>query len=198
LKAENTKGILRLSGAFAISAVMLTLAQPPIGWWVLAWVAYVPFIIACTQKTFTAENAETAEKIKKKVPDTFFIYVVAYVVGAGYWLGNLYWLSYVTVAGWIAFCFYTALLWPILVIGLRWCGRKKVPLILAAPILIVGIENTQGMFLGGFYWAHLSHSQYANTMLIQIADIFGAAGVSFLVAMVNGAVSQLILTVKNL
>ena len=65
------------------------------------------------------------------------------------------------------------------------------PLILAAPILIVGIENTQGLFLGGFYWNHLSHSQYANTAITQIADIFGAAGVSFLVAMVNGAIAEL-------
>jgi apolipoprotein N-acyltransferase len=196
-----------LSGAFAATAVMLTLAQPPIGWWALAWVAYVPFIIACTQRTFTAENpsslryeGQAAEKNKKfvAVPATAKQLLVAYIVGACFWLGNLYWLSYVTVAGWIAFCFYTALLWPVLVIGLRWCIRKKVPLVVAAPILIVGIENTQGLFLGGFYWDHLSHSQYTNTMLTQIADIFGAAGVSFLVATVNGAVSQLILTVKNL
>ena len=160
---------------------MLTLAQPPIGWWPLAWAAYVPFIIA-------------------GVGDykLFKVCLIAYIVSVIYWLGNLYWLSYVTVAGWIAFCFYTALLWPILVIGLRWCGRKKVPLILAAPILIVGIENAQGLFLGGFYWAHLSHSQYANTLITQIADIFGAAGVSFLVAMVNGAIAELFIVRRRL
>jgi apolipoprotein N-acyltransferase len=66
-----------------------------------------------------------------------------------------------------------------------------VPLVVAAPILIVGIENAQGLFLGGFYWNHLSHSQYANIEITQIADIFGAAGVSFLVAMVNGAIAEL-------
>ncbi|MGA2093513.1 MAG: apolipoprotein N-acyltransferase, partial [Sedimentisphaerales bacterium] len=171
---EKTKGILRLSGAFVMTAVMLTLAQPPIGWWQLAWVAYVPFIIACSQKYKPAR-----------------LCFVAYIVSAVYWLGNLYWLSYVTVGGWIAFCLYTALLWPILAITLRWCSRKSVPLVVAAPLLIVGIENAQGLFLGGFYWGHLSHSQYVNTTLTQIADIFGAAGVSFLVAMVNGAIAEL-------
>jgi apolipoprotein N-acyltransferase len=107
-------------------------------------------------------------------------------------------MSFVTVGGWIAFCLYTALLWPILAISLRWCRAKRIPLIAAAPILIVGIEQSQGLLLGGFYWHHLAHSQYANTALIQIADIFGAGGVSFLAAMVNGAIAQLIITAKNL
>jgi len=51
----------------------------------------------------------------------------------------------------------------------------------------------QGLFLGGFFWRFLAHSQYANITLIQISDIFGAAGVSFLIAMVNGLVAELII-----
>jgi apolipoprotein N-acyltransferase len=158
--------------AFIASAVMLTLAQAPTCWWLLAWVAYVPFIVACLPKSFTAENAETAEKNKKskKKDSNHFLYIAAYVVGAGFWFGNLYWMSFVTVSGWIAFCLYTAILWPILVMGLRWCINKKIPLIVAVPILVVGLEQSQGLFLGGFYWHHLAHSQYANTALIQIAD----------------------------
>jgi apolipoprotein N-acyltransferase len=57
----------------------------------------------------------------------------------------------------------------------------------------VGIEQMQGFFLGGFYWNYLAHSQFTNTALIQIADIFGAAGVSFVVAMVNGLVAEMLL-----
>jgi apolipoprotein N-acyltransferase len=195
LSIQNTKGILRLLTVFAATAVMLTLAQQPIGWWPLAWVAYVPFILACLPKTFTAENAESAEKkneIKKKVPDTFF-YLIAYIAGFIYWLGNIYWMSFVTVVGWIAFCLYTALLWPVLALSLRWCRTKRIPLFIAVPVLIVGIEQMQGLFLGGFYWNYLAHSQFTNTTLIQIADIFGAAGVSFVVAMVNGLVAEMLL-----
>jgi apolipoprotein N-acyltransferase len=62
----------------------------------------------------------------------------------------------------------------------------------------VGIEQMQGLFLGGFYWNHLAHSQLTNTTLIQIADIFGAAGVSFVVAMVNGLLAEIIISAKNL
>ena len=176
MSIQNTKGILRLLTAFAATAVMLTLAQQPIGWWPLAWVAYVPFVLVCFFET-----------------KPFKLYLTAFAVSTCYWLGNIYWMSFVTVVGWIAFCLYTALLWPILVLSLRWCRTKRIPLFIAVPVLIVGIEQMQGLFLGGFYWNHLAHSQYANTTLIQIADIFGAAGVSFVVAMVNGLVAEMLL-----
>jgi len=92
---------------------------------------------------------------------------------------------------------YTALLWPVLVLGLRYCRLKKVPLFLAAAVLIVGVERMQGLFLGGFFWRFLAHSQYENITLIQIADIFGAGGVSFLIAMVNGLVAELIIAARQ-
>jgi len=106
-------------------------------------------------------------------------------------------MSYVTISGWIAFCAYTALLWPMLALSIRFCRLKKIPLVLAVPVLVVGAEQAQGLFLGGFYWNYLAHSQYTNIALIQIADIFGAAGVSFLVAMVNGLLAELIIAANQ-
>jgi len=63
-------------------------------------------------------------------------------------------------------------------------------------VLFVGAERLQGFFLGGFFWRFLAHSQYANITLIQIADIFGAAGVSFLIAMINGLLAELIIAAR--
>ncbi len=162
--------------AFVATAVMLTVIQPPFGIAWLAWVAWVPFVLVCSP----------AVKFRR-------LALIAYFISLCYWLGNLYWIAPVTIIGWVAFCLYTALLWPMLAFGLRYCRLKKIPLVLAVPVLIVGAEWLQGLFLGGFLWRHLSHSQYANITLIQIADIFGAAGVSFLIAMVNGLVAELIL-----
>jgi apolipoprotein N-acyltransferase len=161
---------------FVASAVMLTVIQPPIGWAFLAWVSWVPFILACSPQAKPRQLA-----------------IWAYVISLCYWLGNLYWVCPVTIVGWAAFCLYTAILWPILALCLRYCRTKKFPLFLAAPILIVGIERMQGLFLGGFFWRFLAHSQYQNIALIQIADIFGAGGVSFLIAMFNGLLAELIL-----
>jgi apolipoprotein N-acyltransferase len=177
---NNTQKNLWTCLAFAASAVMLTVIQPPFGIWQLAWVALVPFIIVCSPQA----------NLKWLIP-------VSYAISLCYWLGNLYWIGPVTWAGWLTFCFYTALLWPMLAICVRFCRRKNIPLFWAVPILVVGAERLQGLFLGGFYWRHLSHSQYENTTLIQIADIFGAAGVSFLVAMVNGLIAELIIAARG-
>jgi apolipoprotein N-acyltransferase len=165
---------------FIGTAVMLTVIQAPIGLAPLAWVSFVPFIIACSPKARPRQ-----------------LFLFGYVISLCYWLGNLYWVAPVTIVGWLLFCLYTALLWPVLALCLRYCRTKKVPLFLAVAVLIVGIERMQGFFLGGFFWRFLSHSQYRNVTLIQIADIFGAGGVSFLIAMVNGLLAELIVTVRQ-
>ena len=161
---------------FAGSAVLLTVIQPPISWSILAYIAVVPFVLVCTPQA---------------KPKTLFF--SAYIISLIYWLANLYWIAPVTIAGWLAFCIYTALLWPILALALRTCRKGGIPLFLAVPILFVGAERLQGFFLGGFFWRFLAHSQYQNTTLIQIADIFGAAGVSFIIAMLSGLIADLII-----
>jgi len=173
------KNILLFGLAFVASAVMLTVIHAPVSWAPLAWVSLVPFILACSLCP------------RRTKPKTLAL--AAYIVSLCYWLGNLYWIVPVTIVGWIAFCLYTALLWPILALCLRYCRIKKIPLFLTVPILTVGAERLQGVFLGGFFWRFLAHSQYQNITLIQIADIFGAGGVSFLIAMVNGLLAELII-----
>ena len=158
---------------------MLTVIQAPISFSPLAWVALVPFILACSPSAKPKRLA-----------------VAAYLISLCYWLGNLYWIAPITVAGWAAFCLYTAVHWPILALCLRYCRIKKIPLFLAAGVLFVGAERLQGLFLGGFFWRLLAHSQYRNITLIQIADIFGAAGLSFLIAMVNGLLAELIIAAR--
>ena len=161
---------------FVVSAAMLTVIQPPIGWAFLAWLSWVPFILVCSPQANPRQLA-----------------IWGYIISLFYWLGNLYWVFPVTIAGHLAFCLYTAFLWPILALCIRYCRIKKIPLFIAVPVLIVGIERMQGLFLGGFFWRFLAHSQYQNIELIQIADIFGAGGVSFLIAMFNGLLAELIL-----
>ena len=179
MKNTGMKKNLLYASPFVGSAVMLTVIQAPISWSLLAWVSFVPFILACSPDAKPRRLA-----------------LVSYVISFCYWLGNLYWLIPVTIVGWIVFCLYTAALWPILALCLRYCRIKKIPLFLASAVLVVGIERMQGFFLGGFFWRFLAHSQYQNITLIQIADIFGADGVSFLIAMVNGLIAELILDAR--
>jgi apolipoprotein N-acyltransferase len=172
------KNVIFIS-CFVLSAILLTVIQPPFGMGFLAWVALVPFVIGCL--------------INDKIWPTI---LTAYLVSLVYWLGNLYWLEPITVPGWFLFCIYIAVYWPILAICLRYCSQRKIPLWFALPILLVGAEAFQGLCFRGFGWRYLAHSQYENITIIQIADIFGAAGVSFLVAMVNGLIADVIISHK--
>jgi apolipoprotein N-acyltransferase len=180
LKIAGTKEFLQLCWPLAASALLLTVIQPTISLSVLAWVALVPFVLVCSP----------AAKPKT-------LALAAYLVSLIYWLGNLYWIFGVTIAGWAAYCIYQALLWPILALCLRYCRKNNVPLLICVPVLVVGAERLQGIFLGGFFWRFLAHSQYQNVALIQIADIFGAAGVSFLIAMVNALFADLIIAARQ-
>ena len=170
------KKFLLLALPFGVSALLLSVIQAPVDWSFFAWVAMAPFVLAC------------APRVRARS-----LFLAAYGVAFFYWLVNLYWLAPITVLGWIAMCFYIGLLWPLLALTIRFCRRRNVPLFVALPILIVGVERLQGFPLGGFYWRLLGHSQYSHITLIQIADIFGAGGVSFLVAMVNGLLADLVL-----
>jgi apolipoprotein N-acyltransferase len=172
--------LLKLVITLAVTALMLTLIQPPIGWSFLAWVSFVPFILACSPEA---------------KPKTLAL--VAYIVSLVYWLGNLYWVFPITKIGWFALCVYIAIPWPLLALCLRYCRTKRIPLFLCSAVLVVGAERLQGAFLGGFFWRFLGHSQYHNITLIQIADIFGTAGVSLLVALVNGLVAELIIAWRH-
>jgi len=176
-KPLNSKfQILYAAIPFVATAAMLSVIQPPVEISALAWVAMVPLILAASPDANPRR-----------------LFIISYIACLGYWMVSLHWLVPVTIAGWLVFCFYTAFLWPVLVLCLRWCRRKRLPLFIAAAILIVGVERMQGIFLGGFFWRFLGHSQYRNITIIQIADIFGAGGVSFLIAMVNGLIAELIL-----
>lgn len=161
-----------------LSVFCLTVIQPPCHWYGLAWIAWVPFILACA----TARSFKT-------------LMVTSLVFSAAYWLINLHWIGPITPPGWIALGLYLALGWPITALILRFCVQRKIALWVACPIVLVGAEALQGIPVGPFYWRFLAHSQYQQLTLIQIADIVGASGVSFLIAMVNGVAAQGLLSV---
>ena len=57
--------------------------------------------------------------------------------------------------------------------------------ILFAPLLWVALEYLRSFLLTGFPWANLGYSQYLNLPFIQMADITGPYGPSFVILLVN-------------
>lgn len=176
MKKFDLKNISVVFIWYALSAVCLTFIQVPWRGHVLAWVALVPFVIVSLSDVAT-----------------WRLVWVSYLVSACYWLGNLYWIGYVTVPAYVILGLYLGLYWPLMVFGLRFLRRKRVPLVLAVVMVVGGAEAWQGILITGFSWRLLAHSQYANLPLIQICDIFGAMAVTIVIAAVNGLIAQIII-----
>lgn len=169
-------------GALGLSvstAVLLWAAFMPLDWGPLGWVCLVPLI----------------QLIRLKRP-TRWMYRMVYLGGLLFSLATLQWMRLGDLwmyPAWIAMAVYVAFYFPLFV-GLSRTAvhRLRIPLTLAVPVVWVGLEFVRAHFLSGFAWYFLGHTQHGWTMLIQISDVFGAYGVSFLVALGNAVVSGMI------
>jgi apolipoprotein N-acyltransferase len=160
----------------AVSGGLLALSFPNPGLSPLAWVALVPL--------FAATSAQRGA------------FKLGFTAGITAYAGILYWLNIVMVrygrVNWaVSVSLYLLLagylaLYPAVILWLSRRGEEKgIPLICSFPVLWVAGELIRSWLLTGFPWADLGYSQYRTLPLIQIADITGVYGVSFLVAFAN-------------
>jgi apolipoprotein N-acyltransferase len=68
---------------------------------------------------------------------------------------------------------------------------------ISAPILWTALELARTYIFSGFPWALLGYTQYSVLPVIQIADITGVYGVSFLIVMVNVSAAEFMGDRKN-
>jgi apolipoprotein N-acyltransferase len=83
-----------------------------------------------------------------------------------------------------------------------WLIRKldrgtPLPLIVTVPVVWTALEYVRAHALTGFAWYFLGHTQHDFLAVIQISDIAGAYGVTFVVAAVNALVFELIFRWSN-
>ncbi len=155
---------------------MLWLSFPPVGWSLLAWIGLVPL----------STLIRTPWRSKP-------IYRPALAGGVLFGLLAVQWIRYADDTGpsgyfgWWALATYMGVYFPLFLLAARVAVlRFRVPAILAVPVTWVGLEYFRSWFLTGFPWYFLAHTQHRWTTLIQFADLTGAYGISFLVALVNG------------
>ncbi|MEK6727113.1 MAG: apolipoprotein N-acyltransferase [Candidatus Omnitrophota bacterium] len=155
-----------------LSAALLILSFPRYNIWVFAWFGFVPLL-------FVIRN--------KSKPKAFLL---SYLTGVIFWSVTIYWLVHVTLPGTIILILYLSLYFGIF--GLIYNLQLTTYNFLTIPALWVSLEYARSHLLTGFPWALLGYSQYLNLPVIQIADITGVWGVSFLVMMVNVLIKQVI------
>ncbi len=170
LRRGITLGLLNV-----LTVVLLGVSFSPFDCWYLAYVALVPWILALVPAS------------SRRWP-----IVRAWLAGVIFWAVCVYWLSWITMPGYIAGVLYLSLYWLAAALILRAAIRRNMPIWLVLPVVWVALEYVRAYVIG-FPWFYLAHTQYQQTQLIQIADTTGQYGVSFLVAMVNGVVVDLLI-----
>ena len=125
------------------------------------------------------------------------------VSGLAFYVGLLYWIVYVTyvfgglplpvciavlllLAGYL--CLYRAF-WALAV---NWGEARGLNLLWWAPVLWVALEYGQTYIISGFPWELLGTGLYRFPVLLQVADLAGVYGLSFLLVLVNAAIFLLL------
>jgi apolipoprotein N-acyltransferase len=94
---------------------------------------------------------------------------------------------------WLVVAVYCSLYLPVTVLAVRVLEKRgHVPLLLSVPVLWCALEFLRAYLGTGFAWYFLAHTQHALLPVIQISDVTGAYGVSFLVAAVNAVVFEVL------
>lgn len=145
--------------------------------WPIAYVAFVPWALGIAVSRGGSR-----------------IYVISYLVGVAFFLTHFFWLYDTTPPGYVLGSLYLALFWPVVAWPIRKLYRgRHVPMSIALPVAWVAVEWIRSIGRLAFPWFLAGHTQIRLLTMIQIADLAGAFGVSFVVMTVNGLLVDLLL-----
>ena len=158
------------------SSLLLYLCFFPVAWGWLGWVALVPLLRLIRTKA----RGRT-------------VFMGSWLTGLAFFFPAVQWLRvadprmYFT---WFLMAFYCSWYFPMAVLLVRSLDRRRIPLVLSLPVVWTALEFLRAHLLEGFPWYYLAHTQHNFLPLIQIADVTGAYGVTFLVAAVNAVIFE--------
>jgi apolipoprotein N-acyltransferase len=176
----------RLIALPLLSGLLLILSFPRFDLGFLAWIALVPLLLAVRGVTWSAAFGQGF-----LAGFVFFTGALSWVVNSMYLYGKVplavSYLLMLLLAGYCAL--YLAAFAALLH---RMADRSSLALVWIAPALWVALELARAHLFSGFPWALFGYTQYRNLPIIQIADITGVYGVSFVLVLVNVVLAKLI------
>lgn len=173
-----------LPGGFyaAGSAILLTLAFPGPGLDWLCWVALVPLMVAvhgtAPRRSFYLGLTTGA---------IHFVLLLYWIVPTIRTYGEIPLVLCVFVLALLAS--YLALYVGLFSVGMAFFPGNSMWMPVWAGVLWVGGEYLRASLFTGLPWGLLGHCLYQRTSMIQIADLFGVYGISFVIVMVNAALA---------
>lgn len=160
------------------SGALIALSFPTSGLSFLAWIALVPLLIALEGTT-----PRTAFRLGLTCG------LCAYA-GILYWIniviteyGHLPWV--VSIALYLALVAWLALFYGFTTLVARAGELVGIKTAFSLPVAWVAGDLLRSFLMTGAPWAMLGHSQFRTLPLIQIADICGVFGITFLIVLAN-------------
>ncbi len=161
---------------------MLVLGFQPFDLYLFPWVALVPLLIALRGK-----SPRPSFLLGLLTGFTWFVGTIYWVFHSLYFYGNI--PAVISVLILSVLCLYLGSYVGLFSMFFNAVSKdSKIPSLLIVPLIWVSLEFLRTYLLSGFPWAVLAYSQYGSLHLIQVADITGVYGVSFLVAALNGLI----------
>jgi apolipoprotein N-acyltransferase len=171
-----------------LSGLLLYLSYFPVNAGFLAWIALVPLLI------LVRANARPRR-----------VYFAAFVGGLAFYVPAIQWMRVAhpaMYASWLFLAFCCALFLVMSIWLARRLDRIGLPFWLSVPTAFVAVEYFRSHFPTGYTWLEavglrhpigfgwylLGHTQHDYLYFIQISDITGVYGVSFVVALVNSVI----------
>jgi apolipoprotein N-acyltransferase len=169
-----------------LAGLLLAASFPTIDLNFLAWVGIAPLLLALRGKS---------------VKQGFWL---GGITGIVYFCGTVYWVTNsvhfyghipLVLASLItlllcAYCSLYPALFGAAAVHLKL--RRPALFLVGAPVLWTALELARTYVFSGFPWSLLGYSQYRYLPLIQVADITGVYGISFLIVFISAAVAAVI------
>lgn len=161
-----------------LSGLLLTAGLPKFDWVLCSWVALIPLLAALQGKT--ARQAV----------------LLGFIDGLTHFLTALYWIRHViyyyggiplplAIAILLLLCCYLAVYPAAFALAAHRLEPHPGLWVFGLPVIWVTLEWVRAHLLTGFPWANFGYTQTAFRQLVQVADITGVYGVSWLLVLVN-------------
>jgi apolipoprotein N-acyltransferase len=179
-----------------LSGLLLTAAFPNLGLWPLAFMAWSPMLVA------------TAGRDPGQAFWAGFLAGLAHFSTLLYWIiivlvqyGNLPWLLagpvFVLLVGYLA-------LYPAFFVYLLNLAGRRLSLrigglvwVLVGAVCYTGLEYIKSFLLTGFPWEPLGSALAGSLTMVQLADLVGSGGLTFLVVLVNMALAAAFMSFRS-
>lgn len=174
MSASNSNDLRRSSVVLPalLSVIGMWLAQPPLEFWWLGFVALLPLIhLIALKQRFSRRD-----------------YLIIWFAFSLYWLISLQGLRHahpLMHGPWLALGVYLAVYQTGFVAFSRYLGHRGISLLVVVPLAWVAQEYVRNYLLTGISVLSLGHVLVNVPILVQIADLFGGYGVSALLALAN-------------